>query len=686
MKTKMLSAVDRQLALAEVQLRRAATSDLEARREFDIELVAIRSELELLTAESDALPMQQLAGRFDLDAFEQQILWLCAAPWLEPRLRSWIARVNDNSIHDWVDAALCLRVLCSDRVDRLAAQRYFESNAPLFSRHLLRSIPREIAGYNPLAFALLPGEHLVQYLVGAESLSRTASRFAARVTPTVTLETVTLPVEVTGKLVPIIKGFYATKMSLDDRTQFGLAGMERSRGVGVMLIGAEGSGRTLAVKAVAGSIGRSVTIVDGRRLDQLSHAGIDAWEQLCQESEMRGEVVVVRHAEDLLKQGANLAPFIADTLSNYNVLVVFCVEESAHVEPSLQLRIVERIRLPFGFEPDHLAKVWAANMPDAADDLDYEHLSRRLRLTGGQVRVAARLANLLTASSNHHADIKMLENAALSQLGADMGHLAKMSDEQRSFADLILPKETEAQIREIVSAVKNRMRIMRDWGLKRRLKRGIGICCLFDGDPGTGKTLAAEVITSEVGLRLFRVNVSGVVDKYIGETEKNLSRIFERARPDTMVLLFDEADSLFSKRTEVSRSTDRYSNMEINVLLQLIERYEGVTILTTNLKQAIDNAFERRITFKVNFPMPEPPQRQKIWRHLLPPEMPTDGELDHEYLAELEMSGGEIKNAIIRAAYAAANSGDLLSMEQLFDAARREAASAGRLVREVFEK
>jgi SpoVK/Ycf46/Vps4 family AAA+-type ATPase len=182
-------------------------------------------------------------------------------------------------------------------------------------------------------------------------------------------------------------------------------------------------------------------------------------------------------------------------------------------------------------------------------------------------------------------------------------------------------------------------------------------------------------------MSLMQVDTSTIVDKYIGETEMNLTELFAQARPDLHILLFDEADSLFGKRTEVRHATDRYANMNINTLLQLIERYEGVTILTTNLKKSIDPAFERRLTFKINFPKPGLEERLSIWRRLLRPPLRLGGEVELRELAEVELTGGEIKNALLKAAYQAARAGGLLDTEALMQAALDEARGAGHLIR-----
>ena len=221
---------------------------------------------------------------------------------------------------------------------------------------------------------------------------------------------------------------------------------------------------------------------------------------------------------------------------------------------------------------------------------------------------------------------------------------------------------------------------MQEWGFGSLLSRGTGIICLFDGPPGTGKTLTAEVLARTLDLELHRINVGQIVDKYVGETEKNLVRLFEQIIPERTLLLFDEADSLFGSRVKVNTSSDRYANMAVNTLLQLIERYPGVVILTTNLKERIDSAFMRRITYKVVFEEPDEEMRLALWTNHLPGEAPLADDVDLPALAKsFKLSGGNIKNATLRAALAAAESG-LITQQILYEQACLEAEATGMLV------
>ena len=226
--------------------------------------------------------------------------------------------------------------------------------------------------------------------------------------------------------------------------------------------------------------------------------------------------------------------------------------------------------------------------------------------------------------------------------------------------DLILPDPQRIMLHQIAAQVRQRRRVYDEWGFGKRHERGLGVAALFSGESGTGKTLAAEVLASELHLDLYRIDLSAVVSKYIGESEKNLRRVFDAAEDTGAILLFDEADALFGKRSDVKDSHDRYANIEVSYLLQRMEAYRGLAILTTNLKSALDPAFQRRLRFIVHFPFPDVSQREAIWRRAFPPDTPTDA-LDFQKLARLNVAGGGVRNISLNAAFLAAEAGEKLS-------------------------
>nr|MDT0659415.1 ATP-binding protein [Micromonospora sp. DSM 115978] len=263
----------------------------------------------------------------------------------------------------------------------------------------------------------------------------------------------------------------------------------------------------------------------------------------------------------------------------------------------------------------------------------------------------------------------LLWDACRRRARPELDELAQRIHATASWDDLVLPEPQSRSLREVVTHVRHRLTVLADWGLGR--DRGDGVAVLFTGASGTGKTLAAEVLAAKLRLDLYRVDLSQVVSKYIGETEKNLRRVFDAAESGGAVLLFDEADALFGKRGEVKDSHDRYANIEVSYLLQRMETYRGLAILTTNLKSALDPAFLRRLRFIVHFPMPDPAARERIWRRAFPPRTPTDG-LDLAKLARLNVTGGTIRNVALAAAFLAAEAGEPVRMAHLARAARSE--------------
>jgi hypothetical protein len=267
----------------------------------------------------------------------------------------------------------------------------------------------------------------------------------------------------------------------------------------------------------------------------------------------------------------------------------------------------------------------------------------------------------------------VLWEACRKQARPRLDDLAQRIDPLVGWNDLVLPDAQLEILREIATHVRSRSKVYESWGFLSRGARGLGISALFGGPSGTGKTMAAEVLAHELHLDLYRIDLSQVVSKYIGETEKNLSRVFDAAEEGGAVLLFDEADALFGRRTEVKDSHDRYANIEVSFLLQRMEAYRGLAILTTNMKSALDAAFMRRIRFIVQFPFPDVEQRAQIWRGVFPAQTPTE-DLDPTRLARLAVAGGNIRNIALNAAFLAADAGQPVRMTHLLKAARSEYA------------
>ncbi|MFE5854725.1 ATP-binding protein [Streptomyces sp. NPDC056500] len=311
-------------------------------------------------------------------------------------------------------------------------------------------------------------------------------------------------------------------------------------------------------------------------------------------------------------------------------------------------------------------ELWRAALEGHGGDVDVAGLVAQFSLPGHVIRTAGAVAR--EAGGDVRAGAW---SAGLAHARIALDELGRRVEPQGGWDDLVVPERQRRILREIVAHVRQRATVYQDWGFEDVLRRGLGVTALFAGSSGTGKTLAAEVVAGELGLDLFVIDLSQVVSKYIGETEKNLRRVFDAAERGGAVLLFDEADALFGKRSEVKDSHDRYANLEVSYLLMRMESYRGLAILTTNQKKALDQAFLRRLRFVVDFPFPDLAERAEIWRRVIPSRVPVDG-VAVERLAQLTVAGGSIRNIALSAAFLAADEGTELRMRHLLAAAHTE--------------
>ncbi|MET9790199.1 ATP-binding protein [Streptomyces canus] len=316
--------------------------------------------------------------------------------------------------------------------------------------------------------------------------------------------------------------------------------------------------------------------------------------------------------------------------------------------------------------------LWAGAFEEIDLDVgELRSLVAQFQLPPHVVRSAAATVRRRLPHEDEADAAELAWRAGLDEARIGMDELGRRIEPQAGWDDLVLHERQTGVLREIVAHVRQRATVHQEWGFGATLRRGLGVTAMFAGGSGTGKTLAAEVMAKELGLDLFVIDLSQVVSKYIGETEKNLRRVFDAAERGGALLLFDEADALFGKRSEVKDSHDRYANLEVSYLLMRMEAYRGLAVLTTNMKNALDTAFLRRIRFVVDFPFPAEDERAEIWRRVLPPQAPVK-DIDPSLLAQLTVAGGSIRNIALSGAFLAAEEGDRLQMRHMLAAARTE--------------
>ena len=462
------------------------------------------------------------------------------------------------------------------------------------------------------------------------------------------------------------------------------------------LTGPSGSGKRRFGQEVAALLNRDLLCVDIKSVQMAFEDFGYGLSCACREAMLHNALLCLYNWEGLIlpttAEDANFHAQIAalhlnvcrcldSILSWHPQTIVITCQNSVSFPPRLESRNVESLRLTM---PDHNTsrEVWDHAMPpDIRDEnCDIQAYAENFHLTPGQIIQAVREAAYASEPSPV-VDSRHIIGAVKAQMRHRLSEHATLIEKTYRWEDLIVPKDLETQLKEIVYRYQYRARVLDDWGLGDRFGHDIGLSALFDGPPGTGKSMCAALIANEIGIDIYQVDLSRIMSKYVGETEKNLAQIFNEAENAQAMLLFDECDSLFGKRTDVKNSNDKYANLEVNYLLQRIERFPGVAILTTNFPAGIDEAFARRLSLRVSFPKPTKADRARLWQSMLRNARLPKGKIDYRELATaFEFTGGYIRNSILRAAFIAASTDSVVDQDTLYQAARIEMKSMGRLV------
>ena len=449
----------------------------------------------------------------------------------------------------------------------------------------------------------------------------------------------------------------------------------RSRRPFVVVVGGDGVGRTTLLRAALADAGTSAIEVEGAAWAKHPEELSAQLHVLVREALLLDRAMLVRGLDDVLAGdgGEARAAIIEQVLARSEVaLFATARRRPASLRASRTIVMLELGPLT----TPQRAALWARAIPGIASD-ETQLLASLYPLAPAVIHA---VGCVLEARRPVIPSPELLRELIDEVVDARLTGLADRVSVTQAWEDLVLPPEQHNALVELVVRVRERSRVYETWGFGPKVGKGLGIAALFSGPPGTGKTMAAGLIANELGLPLYRVDLSQLVSKYIGETEKSLAALFDAAESTACVLLFDEADSLFGKRTEVKSSTDRYANLEVNYLLQRLETFTGICLLTTNHERAIDEAFTRRLTLHVRFSMPEEAERARLWASMLPPEAPVADSLELEELARrTALSGGHIRNAVLRSAFFAAHAGTPITMDHLWRATVIEYEASGKI-------
>jgi ATPases of the AAA+ class len=600
--------------------------------------------------------LNRLRAAYHLSEFDADVVVTALAVHADMGFSSVYAFLLDNPNATSPSVGLILDLLSTSPHERAACRASFASGGPLRSHGLVR------LGLDDLPFPLRPVEldaHVADFLLGSEGIDERLRDVCELIPPS------------KQELPEPLRTIPATLKTFSrDR-----------RPLVLYLRGATSSRLKDAAAALGGRVRATVLAVDLNRAAQCACGLPQALELIRRDSTMRDSIRFFAGVDEI-RETEHFDVFRRHLARMQGVVLIGGGAEwqADALGPS------GVVTIDLGAASwDERRSSWRTSLAGHGFKLregELDTLATSFRLSTDQIRDASAAAGnyVLLHQSPPEAVVKEVFRAARSQTGQELSKLTRRIEPIYGWNDLVLPADSLAQLRELCRRVSYRETVLKNWGFGKRHSSGKGANALFAGGSGTGKTMAAEVIGTELQLSLFKIDLAGVVSKYIGETEKNLDKIFAAATDADAILFFDEADALFGKRSEVRDSHDRYANLEISYLLQKMEEYQGIAILATNLKQNMDDAFVRRLAFTIGFPFPDAAMREQIWRRVWPAELPCADDVDFGLLAEnFPLSGGNIRNIVLAAAFeAAAEPASAVAMRHLLHATRREHQKLGK--------
>ncbi len=608
---------------------------------------------------SATIPMllDDLIGHFHLQELEVDALLIALAPELDPRYERLYAYLQDDVTRKRPSVDLVLNLLTHSFTDKLRARRLFTDDGRLIqSRLLVRFSDHSATEPSLLVQYLRPAARVVEHLLGHPGLDSALEQSATLLDTT----------------------DWQPSPRLDETWLAQLVRVAQARAPLFAFYGGYGTGKRDAAASIANALSQPLITADMAALASDNQI-TENLSLLLRDGLLNRAVLYLSHWDTVLKDGRP-PRHILQPILDYPYVVVMA--GTVIWQPLGENRT--RAILPVQFaNPDYdgRIRIWQHHLGHTGLSLD--DLANNFRFSPGQIEDSIATARDLASWRNEPMTEQDLFVASRAHSNQNLGVLATKIKPRYAWDDIILPQDTMNQLREMVNQVRQKPIVYGRWGFDRKLALGKGLHALFAGESGTGKTMAADIMAGELGLDLYKVDLSTLVSKYIGETEKNLDRIFTEAATSNAILFFDEADAIFGKRSEVKDSHDRYANIEISYLLQRMEVYDGVVILATNLRANMDDAFTRRLHFAIEFPYPEIVDRERIWRINFPGETPLAPDVNWFELARrFRLAGGNIRNIILAAAFLAAEHDTSVGMVHLLHATRREYQKMGRLIDE----
>ncbi len=613
------------------------------------------------------------AEAFQLREFELDVIALALAPELDSRYGETYAYLQQNKASQYPTIDLALKMLCGNLGDRLKRRHHFSDDAPLLAQHIIQLVPpANLVKPSLNSHFVVLDEQIVRLLFQQSGLDK-------RLQNCCTLHT------------PQVKTLQASHQSFLQRNLSQFVAVHRSENLPLRLYlqGKHPANQLNIALELASELEVLLLEVDVAALLATENHGSSLLPLILREAWFQNALLYINGVEGFWQDKyRRINQALQEAIARHQGTVIFSGQQPWQPSSRETFGVVTFAVEPPSSEQRH--HYWRQAL--AAADLDItstqlDQLNNRYGLTSNQIINAVAIAQKKIQWHDFTATntdlFQELCVAARSQSGHSLATLAKKIEPNYTWADVVLPSEILTQLQGICKEAEYRYIVHEQWGFSEKLSLGKGLNVLFAGAPGTGKTMTAEAIANHLQLDLYKIDLSQIISKYIGETEKNLSKIFTAAADSNAILLFDEADALFGKRSEVQDAHDRYANIEVGFLLQQMEEYEGITILTTNLRSNMDTAFERRLRFIIEFPKPDVGDRLKIWQQTFPKIAPISRDIDWQFLAkQFDLTGANIKNVALTAAFYAADTQTEITMTAIIFALKREYQKMGQILRD----
>ena len=621
------------------------------------------------------LCLDYVCKKFSLSEFEKNVLLVCIAPQIDLKFEKLYVYLQNDVTKKNPTINFVLELLCDSMSSKLLARKSFLDNMSLVKYDLI-NIVQEEKNHSLLSSSLMPDTSIVNFLLEIEKFDSSMENYVDAIFPNNNTFTGTFPKlheEARQKLTLL---FNTNNLKYDKFF--------------VYLHGHAGIGKKTLVRSLCNSLGLPLFVVDATKISSIRDDNFSERliTKISRNAKLHDALLYFDHFDALLEDNSNNAA--TGDKSNTHILNVILKHSSNNHDIILlsgskpwPRTVIDDKMLSVDFvslDNKMRKNIWEFMLQDVVVDSKMtDELAEKFNFTPNQISKAIRAAKDSMLFQNRNTlNKKDLYDGCLLQCNEQLGVFAKKNTKKFSFNDIILSKDKKNQLKEIISYIKHRNQVLNIWGFEKKYSIARGINILFAGESGTGKTMSASIIANELNLDMYKIDLSSVVSKYIGETEKNLNKIFYEAETSNSILFFDEADALFGKRSQIRDSHDRYANVEVNYLLQKLEEHNEIVILASNIAKNIDDAFTRRMHFWLDFDFPNHDDRLQLWRNAFPQDSPLSKYVDFEFLArQFKITGGNIKNIALSSAFYAADESSNIQMKHIILAVKRELQKIG---------